>query len=243
VSAAVTFFLTTHLQTTPDNLEASAVAQVTNEPALGQPGASTSSTGPSIAARLAGHRQRMRGPNDAGAPEQSTSRETGIWPTIIYPGESLPAPEDTLPDEPAMDEKGISVMAGLTAAASAAQHPKLAAEASEKMSFLIRAFNTEVRTKLPVYQEMRDAIRAGDHCEFHRQANTVNAIAVFNNGTSLCTKDELLELATLLQVVMEAKSSFEQKDPMELMQEILDQARARKAPLADTATSAALPRN
>ncbi len=142
-----------------------------------------------------------------------------------------------------MDEKGNSLIEGLTEAASAVQNSTLAADASEKISFLIRAFNTEVRTKLPVYQEMRDAIRAGDDHEFHRQANTVNAIAVFNNGTSLCTKTELLELATLLQVVMDADSSFEQKDPMEVMQEILDQARARKAPLADTATSLGLPRN
>jgi hypothetical protein len=136
-----------------------------------------------------------------------------------------------------MDEKGLTLMAELSSLILSKENPELAADASERMDYLKRAFQTEVRTKLPIYQEMRDAMLARDEFEYHRQANTVNAIAVFNSGTSICTKDELLELAMLLQSVMDAGTSLEQKEPIERMQEVLDQVLARKGLPATGAVS------
>jgi hypothetical protein len=160
--------------------------------------------------------------------EQSPSRESGIWPVSTYPTEGTLPADGSFTDHPELDEKGKAVIAELSSLAAAQENPALAANASEKVEYLRKAFQIEARSKLPLYQDMRDAILDRDEYKFHRQANTVNAIAVFNGGTSHCTKDELFELATLLQAVMDAKTSFEQKEPIGKMQQLLDEAQMRQ---------------
>jgi len=168
------------------------------------------------------------GPTGPLAGKASLGGRTGIWPTHIHPTGLPPAFEDS-PAKPAdMDQQGVALMAKLSALAMANQNPATAADASEKLRHLEKAFRAEARGKLPVYREMRDALLAGDESEYHRQANTVNAIALFNHGTPLCSRDELLELATLLQSVMDSATSLEQKEPIEKMQKLLEDVQARK---------------
>jgi hypothetical protein len=244
LSAGGAFFLASRIQTAPDAPRATVSDQIATEPAPKLPGTPAFSDRHSAIARLEARSQRETGTADAIPRGKSLSLETGIWPATIYPGEALDvASENTGAGQREMDAKGLSVMTELSAVASGEQNSSLVEDASEKMEFLARAFDTELRTKLPVYQEMRDAIMNQDEPEFFRQANTVNAIAVFNNGTSLCTKDDLLELATLLHVVMDSRTSSDQKEPMELMQQILDQARGRKPPIANSSSGIRLTRD
>jgi len=244
LSAGGAFFLASRIQTAPDAPRATVSEQIANDPAPKLPGTPSFSDRHSVIARLEARSHRAPGAADAIPRSESLSPQTGIWPATIYPTEAPePASENTGAGQREMDAKGLSVMTELSAAASGEQDSAVAEDASERMEFLERAFDTELRTKLPVYQEMRDALMDHDDPEFFRQANIVNAIAVFNNGTSLCTKDDLLELATLLQVVMDCGTSSDQKEPMELMQQILDQARGRKPPIANSPSGIRLTRD